>query len=198
MPIPAFNQSGILPPFTGADPGQNGKLMSPYGSSPSETVARFATSLHRATLLVNWLTHRRELRAVGFSKGQQWLDGSFVENKQPADLDVVTFFHRPPRMSTVDQLMALRDQHPDKFLRARLKTRLQLDAVFIDLNMAPVSLVNVTRYWFGLFSHQRTTMLWKGMVAVDLYSDDNDDAALAAASAARAAHAQPAVQGQVP
>ena len=35
--------------------------------------------------------YRAALRAVGFDRGFQWLDGSFVEDRVPKDLDVVSF-----------------------------------------------------------------------------------------------------------
>jgi hypothetical protein len=37
--------------------------------------------------------------------------------------------------------------------------------------------VDDTRYWLGLFSHQRDTLLWKGILKVAM-ADDNDGAAL--------------------
>lgn len=47
------------------------------------------------------------------------------------------------------------------------------DAYFVDMGrVRPHLLVDHTRYWFGLFSHQRATALWKGMVQVPLISDD--------------------------
>jgi hypothetical protein len=33
---------------------------------------------------------------------------------------------------------------------------------------------NRIAYWFGLFSHQRTSNLWKGMVQIPLLADDED------------------------
>ena len=43
------------------------------------------------TILRGWLLHRAALRAVGFDRGFQWLDGRFVEDKVLKDLDVVSF-----------------------------------------------------------------------------------------------------------
>ena len=33
-------------------------------------------------------------------------------------------------------------------------------------------IVDDTKYWFGLFSHQRNSSLWKGMLSISLDSDD--------------------------
>jgi hypothetical protein len=33
-------------------------------------------------------------------------------------------------------------------------------------------LVMQSRDWYGLFSHQRASGVWKGVLQVDLYSDD--------------------------
>jgi hypothetical protein len=57
-----------------------------------------------------------------------------------------------------------------------------LDAFFIDLNASPESIVNVSRYFLGLFSHRRVDGLWKGMLQVRL-ENVADDAAAAAALA---------------
>jgi hypothetical protein len=46
-------------------------------------------------------------RALGFNRGFQWLDGSFVENKDPRDLDVVTFLYRPPGIHDAGELPRL-------------------------------------------------------------------------------------------
>ena len=53
------------------------------------------------------------------------------------------------------------------------KTVFMCDAYFVDLLKPPELLVDDTRYWFGLFSHQRETALWKGMLQVPLCSDDD-------------------------
>jgi hypothetical protein len=97
MPIPAYTIDGVLPPYVGpAGPGGAAEDMSPYVMTAIEVAATFATTDERKAILRGWLRHRAALRAVGFDRGFQWLDGSFVENKNPRDLDVVTFLYRPP------------------------------------------------------------------------------------------------------
>jgi hypothetical protein len=48
-----------------------------------------------------------------------------------------------------------------------------LDGSFVDLDKKSEFVVEDTRYWFGLFSHQRVTSLWKGMLKISLHSDDD-------------------------
>ena len=50
----------------------------------------------------------------------------------------------------------------------------------------PAYLIDQTKYWFGLFSHQRDTFLWKGMLEIPL-TDDTDVAALFGAGGANVA-----------
>src|SRR5438046_1296146 len=97
MPIPAFNIDGVLPPFVGIDPGQQAAFMSPYEVTVAEVVGRFATTPDRRAILVGWLEYRAVLRAKGLRRGFQWLDGSFLEDKDPQDLDLMLFVQRPAR-----------------------------------------------------------------------------------------------------
>ena len=76
MPLPAFNIDGILPPFVGPDgPGGAPEDLSPYVVTALEVVTSLGTSEVRKTILRGWLLHRAALRAVGFDRGFQWLDG---------------------------------------------------------------------------------------------------------------------------
>jgi len=104
MPLPDFNIDGVLPPFVGADgPGGHFDDLSPYKVSVLELVQGLSFSEGRKSILRGWLLHRKALRAIGFDVGFQWVDGSFVEkNREPKDIDVVTYFRRPPTMSPTD------------------------------------------------------------------------------------------------
>jgi hypothetical protein len=53
------------------------------------------------------------------------------------------------------------------------KQNYKADAYYIDLSKPPHLIVRDTTYYFGLFSHQRDTFLWKGMLIVPLSSDDD-------------------------
>jgi len=180
MPIPPFSIDGVLPPFVGPHgPGGTLHEMTPYEVTAVEVVSTLGTSAKRMTILSHWLSHRAALRAVGFQRGFQWLDGSFVEDKNPNDLDVVTFVFRPATIVGAAELKALMGANAPLFERAQVKARYMLDAFFIDLNASPENVVNVSRYWLGLFSHRRVDNLWKGMLQVRLENAADDAAATA-------------------
>ena len=171
--IPAFGPSGVLPPFVGASPVVPAGL-SPYVAVMTEIVARFGTSAERLAILNGFLDYRAALAAVGIADGFQWVDGSFVENcetirqRAPGDVDIVTFAYRP---ATPDWSLFV-SQHLELFDPHRLKAIFKCDAYYIDLQKPGDLIVTETAYFNGLFSHQRDTMQWKGMLSIDLNSDD--------------------------
>jgi hypothetical protein len=180
MPLPAFNIDGILPPFVGPDgPGGAPEDLSPYVVTALEVVTSLGTTEGRKTILRGWLLHRAALRAAGFVRGFQWLDGSFVEDKVPKDLDIVSFTYRPPsirdRIALARHLLA----NVHIFGRPQVKAMFHLDFFPIDLDGSTEAIVNLTRYWVGLFSHRRDDHLWKGMLQVRLEDVADDKAALA-------------------
>ncbi len=67
---------------------------------------------------------------------------------------------------------------PELFDPRVTKKRYLCDAYFVDLDKRSEVIVDDTRYWFGLFSHQRDTSLWKGMLKIPLCSDDAEASAL--------------------
>lgn len=183
--IPAFNDGGVLPPFGGSDAtGEQDQPRSPYLATMLALVERFATSRERAAILRGLLGLRASLRDAGLIEGLQWIDGSFVEDcetvkgRPPGDVDVVNLLRRPAELAD--------DVAWNAFLHANLhlidpfkaKAAFNCDAYFFDLDADPVTVVQQATYWFGLFSHQRNTFRWKGMVQLDLM---DDDAAAAAA-----------------
>ena len=85
-----------MPPFLGSTPGAAPSLMSPYDVTASEIVARFGTTPGRREILRGWLDHRAAMRVIGIDKGFQWLDGSFVEDKEPK-ISIWSFFRTGPR-----------------------------------------------------------------------------------------------------
>lgn len=180
MPIPAFSIDSILPPYVGPQgPGGSPEDMSPYAVSAVETVTTLGTTDERKAILRGWLRHRAALRAIGFNRGFQWLDGSFVEDKQPNDLDLVAFLYRPDDAMDRDALSALLVANPGLFRRHQVKASFRLDFFAIDLNGSAEGIVNLTRYYLGLFSHRRGDDLWKGMLQVRL-EDAADDMAASA------------------
>jgi hypothetical protein len=192
MPIPSFNTSGVLPPFVGDNP-TDAAAMAPYSVVFSDFFARFGTSPERWRLLKGLHAYRSALRTAGLISGFQWIDGSFLEDverireRPPADIDLVTFADLPTGASSA----AFAAQRRDLFHPGETKQRYSCDAYFVDLTFfrqQPAKLVERTRYWFGLFSHQRTSHLWKGMLELPLVSDDDAvTAALAAEEPTRAA-----------
>jgi len=122
------------------------------------------------------LDFRTSLRALGITNGFQWLTGSFVEvmSREPNDIDVVTFFVLPP---TLTQQVA--DAHRDLFDTRQTKPRFHCDAYFVTLATTPERLIDGTIYWYGLFSHQRSTMAWKGFLQLPLLGEREDAAARA-------------------
>ena len=181
MPIPGFTIDSVLPPYVGpGGPGGAPEDLSPYNVSATEVAATLAQTDARKDILRGWLAHRAALRAIGFTRGFQWLDGSFVEEKDPRDLDVVTFLYRPADIQDRDELARLMRANLNLFGRPQVKAAYSLDFFPIDLDGSAEALVSLTRYWLSLFSHRRGDDLWKGMLEVRLEDEDDDRAALAA------------------
>src|SRR5690625_4652366 len=180
--IPSYTISGVLPPFIGDNP-VNEAAMSPYHTTLLEVCERFALSKDRVKILTGLIKYRQAIKQAGFSRGFQWIDGSFVENveairsRPPADIDIVTFTY-PPEFDRSDSKAV------DNFLQKnshllsseQCKIDFACDAYLVDLSSTPEIIVSDARYWFGLFSHQRETSLWKGILQIDL--DTHEDEAL--------------------
>lgn len=177
--IPDFGLGDVLPPFTGGDAVGAFLPRSPYVTTMGEFVTRFATSPGRAAILRGFKGFRDALRGVGFENGFQWVDGSFVEacervkGRPPGDVDVVSVVHRPNAYIDQQAWSDFVGQHSLTLLDpTHCKATFSCDAYFIDLNTTPRKVAEQSAYWFGLFSHQRDTFRWKGLVHLDLQSDD--------------------------
>ncbi len=175
--IPPHSHDGVLPPFIpGASPTTRGAV-APYRAEMLEVIDRFGSSPTRRDILEGLLAYREALRNIGILEGFQWIDGSFVENcelirgRPPKDVDVITFAPRPVGLDE-SAWRALVHSNMELFDPAQVKEKFSCDAYFVDLGAHPVQLVSNTRYWFGLFSHQRDTFIWKGMIEVALDDDD--------------------------
>jgi hypothetical protein len=177
--IPDWNISAVLPPIR---PGATGQSFdrSPYKASFSEVVDRFAKTTARLEILRGLLKYRIELRKRGVEFGFQWLDGSFMENKEhllseaPKDIDVVTFFHLPNGMDEA----TFSSRVIDLFDAANTKSQYHVDAYPCVLGGAMgEEKVTLVSYWYSMWSHRRNG-LWKGFVQVDI-SAEEDDIALA-------------------
>lgn len=172
--IPSMSTSMVLPPYVGDEPGDPA-MMSPYQASMVDVVQRFGFSNERIDILRGLLSYRQKLRELGLDDGHQWLDGSFVEDvetirrRPPKDVDIVTF---ASLQGTQQEKLALIQANLNVFVSELAKQEFRCDAYFVDLTVKPLLLVDSTRYWFGLFSHQRETSLWKGMLQVPIVSND--------------------------
>jgi len=143
----------------------------------TELVSRFGTSVDRCALLAGLLDLRLALQRIGVTQGVQWIDGSFVEDveatrsRAPADIDVVTIAARPENDQRWAQLVTA---NLDIFDSNRSQAVFRCDHYFLDTLKRPDLLVADAIYFSSLFSHQRTTSLWKGMIVVPLSPDDLD------------------------
>lgn len=173
--IPSFNISNVLPPFQGADPTLPTQV-SPYEVTMSELVATFATSPERIEIIKGFMTYRARLAQLNIIDGFQLIDGSFVENcevsrgRAPADVDLVTFARVNIAQSGYGSFI---QNNQDVFNTSESKRLYKCDAYFVDLDKDPQIIADDSFYWFGLFSHQRATSLWKGMLKIPLQSDDH-------------------------
>lgn len=88
--------------------------------------------------------------------------------RPPQDIDLVTFFERPASMAADAAFRAAVTSSLHLFSKPLAKPRYLCDVQFVDLSQPPTHVVGQTRYWFGLFSHKRSTFQWKGMLEVPL------------------------------
>lgn len=178
MPLPSFDLRGMLPPFVGADATTPDR--SPYWVTMPELVAAFGTTPHRQQLLRNLIAYRALLAQGGYVGGIQFIDGSFVENvealesRSPGDIDVFSILNAPPRYLTDPAAWLATGR---SFWNAEVadrnlnKQRFNLDTyavLFEERQAQPMNLISDIIYWYGLFSHQRTTFAWKGFAGLTL------------------------------
>ncbi len=177
--IPSFGLGNVLPPFMGADVVGGVHPRSPYVATMSDIVERFSTSPERAKILRGLKSYRDELRAIGVRHGFQWIDGSFVEacevvrGRAPGDIDIVSVIRRPEHVAEENDWEKFVQGYADTLFNSQhCKDKYFCDSYFIDLDSPAKSVAEQAAYWFGLFSHQRDTFRWKGMVQVELQCDD--------------------------
>ncbi|WP_458372453.1 DUF6932 family protein [Pseudomonas mandelii] len=181
--IPQWNQQGGLPPIDDNRPADPER--SPYPVDVVQIVSRFATSIERCAVLDGFFRHRSELHRLGLTQGFQWLDGSFMENiemlegRAPNDMDVVSFVYLND--DAVDQLEA--DDLKLLVDNEWIKDTFKVDFYVVSLFDHPESLVQVSAYWYSMWSHRRSKQ-WKGFLKVGL-APDQDQAALAMLDAKR-------------
>ena len=172
--IPPWGPDRLIPPVDADDPVSTNR--SPYLVTLSELVERFGTTDERLLLLDGLVRYRSWWHQAGLTQGFQWIDGSFVEDKEtlrgspPGDIDIVTFFEIP-RGLTERELVA---RHGELFVRPHIKSRFRIDTYFVVLDPADlISLVENAVYWSSLFAHTKDNQ-WKGFVQIDLAQQDDD------------------------
>ncbi|MDI9349229.1 MAG: hypothetical protein QM537_04420 [Candidatus Symbiobacter sp.] len=173
MSIPDFTLNGVLPPFLGSNPAETRNSSSPHEATALEVIEKLATNARRCRILQGWLDHRAELRKFGYHHGFQWLDGSFVEAKEePGDLDIVHFVYLDQTGSDQEILAKAR------LLQGKsLKDNYFLDSYLVNLAASVEDIIGRTTYWYGLFSHQRNNLRWKGILRVRLEKPNDDELA---------------------
>lgn len=176
--IPPMTQSGVLPPFISGFPADGPASSAPYETTASEIAAHFCTSAQRVKLFKGLLGLRGELLALGINTGFQWIDGSFCENveairgRPPGDIDVVTLLQRPAVVNNDADWIAFCRSNQRVFNRNSTKVVFGCDAFYIDAGFPALLVAEQVTYWFGLFTHQRVTNMWKGILQLPLASDD--------------------------
>lgn len=177
-PIPAFDQNKVLPPFI-SSPAE--AVESPYKCSTLELCQRFAYNRKRKLILEGFLGFRRRLNEYQIVQGVQWLDGSFVEDKEndkradvPGDIDVLTLFGGVG-VENGERIIA---EFPAFIYNDLSKTHFLVDHFPIRIDSTPMATVNQLKYWLQLFTHQKETLVWKGIVEVPLNTPDVDETAL--------------------
>ena len=181
--IPNFDYNGVLPPH-GANYPKSITSLSPYRATVLEFCQRFATTPYRVSLLKGYLGYRRWItQTAGIVDGVQWVDGSFVENTEiykmrvPGDIDVLTFHALPRKMTDISEWNTFFEENQNNFDPDWNKSNFFCHAFTINLAVQDAfSLIHQTKYWYGLFSHQRGSRLWKGMIEIPLISNDADAA----------------------
>jgi hypothetical protein len=170
--IPKWTGEGLIPPIDDRNP--TGRNRSPYRVGLKEFIARFATTSPRMKILDGYLRLRKLLHEHGFCSGFQWVNGSFVENAEavrgrpPMDIDVVSFLAEPALTTNLTVEDALDAD--------MVKNSFFVDHYMVELNLPSRLLVREAAYWFGVWSHRRTTNQWKGFLQIDLEADEDEEA----------------------
>ena len=171
--IPPFDHNNVLPPYVeGGNPAKPSD-QSPYKSDILEFCQRFATSSARIIILKGFVQFRLDMIANGVRGSHQWIDGSFIENvevsqsRDPRDIDVASFVIIPNKAEETRLLTCF----PAFANTTMAKATYYVDHYVNLLNGNPLYLIESSKYWSQLFSHNRSGV-WKGMVQLPLYADD--------------------------
>lgn len=135
IPIPDWDERHLLP--ADLPPHWEG---SPYRANLTEVIARFGHTAERRRLLAGLIRYRRTLRSIGFTRGFQWIGGSFVddvetrEGRPPNDIDTFFFLHSPPGIEHELQLVTFLAEHAQLFDKAYTKPNFLCDGGILPLD----------------------------------------------------------------
>jgi len=175
MSIPDWTADGFIPPIS-QDP--KSKDRSPYQIDLVDFIVKYCVTEQREDILKGFLGYRKELHDIGFTKGFQWINGSFmedierIENRSPNDIDVVTFFD----LTDIDQNV-ISNLKQELFDNEYVKQTFFVDSYYVQLdNTLPRHLIRNANYWYSMWSHRRSGQ-WKGYIELDL-AKENDHIAM--------------------
>jgi hypothetical protein len=183
LSFPDLGLSGVLPPFIGPTP-IDPAAQSPYRTTLVHIASKMCGSDPRKAILRGLIAYRQQLAAIGLQHGFQWLSGSFLEDietlerRDPRDVDLVTFSHRPLAAQADPDFGTFLAANDPLFDSQQVKAAFKCDSYHVDMDIAPLGIVFHTRYWYSLFSHRRNG-IWKGMLEIPLAVSADDADALA-------------------
>jgi hypothetical protein len=149
-PLPPHRKDGTLPPTSEQD-GQihRPSTCSPYLVTVREFVTHFGTSPGRLDLLEGFLNLRAAIRGHGFTRGFQWIGGSFLRaGGTPRDIDLACFVH-----GTIPWNPNFKTLYPDAFGKERVKELHKCDARFVDARST--TYLRWMIYWWHVYSSAR-------------------------------------------
>lgn len=195
------HEAGCLPPssdMTTLIPRVN--TMAPYVVPAHEFARRFGTTLNRVTLLDGLYRMRRRQREVGIAQGFQWIGGSFLRtDREPPDIDVVTFHFPPPSWTSPEVRQAMIEREVDVFQPQHIMALYRCDARTVEIGHW-ASLIRWTVYWSTLFSFEKASYHADpraprriGFIQLSLLAPDDDEPMREAIETARAR-----LSGQLP
>ena len=178
LPIPEWDEEGFLPSHLG--PPNQSASHPPYRVRLTDLMSRLGQSARRETILKGFLTFRSELHKAGLTRGLQWIDGSFVNDKmkqrgeEPNDIDVVTLFYVPAGTTQIQLLSQFPDLLADQ-VNAN-KEKYNVDSYFVSLSSNnPDFMTKSIAFWNNLWHHTEQGRR-KGFLAVDLADGEDEEA----------------------
>jgi|GEM_PF-1353342 len=168
-----FRADGTLPPYVGGSPDEiTSHLGSPFVLSTEDACALLGTSERRQELLRGLLNYRAALRGLGVRRGFTLIGGSMTENRgaEPGDVDVAVIVEVPEEL----RALLVHGRKRERFEQLRdarvTKAEFGVDAYLYAVEDILEELPTLLRM-FNLYSHSKLQS-WKGVVAVDMRSDD--------------------------